>query len=180
MFNQYSYKQKNTLLSISAVFILILIYWLGIKKTIENYLQYNKNKDQMVLVSNAPASVLQLKQELMEINSKLGNQNINEQNNTDKLIELVTNYCKDNQVVLMEFPQTETKLKDDLLIETNKFTISGNFVSLLKLVYLLEQKSNLGKVTSVYYKMIKNYKSKELILTAKIYLQNIKKKDNEN
>jgi len=180
MLNHISYKQKNKLLAVLAIFMAILIYWFGIKKTINAYTQYRKNNEQMVLVSNAPTSVLQLKQELMEINSKLGNQNINGQNNTNKLIELVTNYCKDNNVVLMEFPQAETKQKDDLLIETNKFTVGGKFISLLQLVYILEQKNHLGKIASVYYKTVKNYKTKELTLTSKVYLQNIKKKENEN
>ena len=57
--------------------------------------------------------------------------------------------------------------------------IGGNFSTLINLVYLLEQKYNLGKIASVNYQLKKDFKTKEMQLTATIFLQNIKKKNHE-
>lgn len=180
MFKNLTYKQKNKLLIVAFVFVLFLLYTISIKRTVNNYFIHSDNLKQLEEATLAPTLVSQLKEELATINSKLGTQRKGEGNNSDRLIELVTNYCNENNAVLMEFPQMESAIKDDLVVETNKFTLSGNFQNLLKLVYLLEQEYKLGKVASVNYKMVKNYKARENILTATVYVQNIKKKENEN
>jgi len=176
MLDTISYQKKNKLLLIVIGLAVVLIYFLSIKKTITTYLSYSENFKQLELASNAPLMAGQMDKELLEINSKLGSQNVDGPNYSEKLLELVTRYCQDNNIVLREFPEINTAEKDDLLIETNRFTISGNYSALLKLVYILEQKNKLGKIAAVNYKTQKDFKTKETVLTATVYLQNIKKK----
>ncbi|MGZ4058661.1 MAG: hypothetical protein ACXVPU_06530, partial [Bacteroidia bacterium] len=92
------------------------------------------------------------------------------------LLELITGYCQVNNTVLREFPKTIIFEKGDILIETNRFVVQGSFQSLLNLIYTLEQKSKIGKVASVEYQIKKEIKDKKILLTASIFLQNIKKK----
>lgn len=179
MFESITYKRKNQLLIGISILLFIIIYFLSIKKTIIAYNEYDKNIELLKMASNAPLLEVQLQKELDAINNKLGSQNQDGEKYSDKLIELITSYCQLNNAILKEFPETELAQKDDLLIETNRFTLAGDYVTLLKFVYLLEQKHKIGKVTSVNYLSKKDFRSNSNILTATIYLQNIKKQNNE-
>jgi len=109
------------------------------------------------------------------MDEKIGDNNLKGQNTAQTLLELVTNYCKNNHAVLREFPETNTNNQEGLMIETNRFVVEGNFSALLNLVYLLEQKNKLGKISSAVYQVKKDFKTKNKMLIVTIYLQNVKK-----
>lgn len=170
-----TYKRKNKLLLLGTVVILFLIYTLSINKTIRAYSDYNVAEAKMQLAKNAPQQVKELKRQLLQMESMIGKKETSGQDLVQSLLELVTNYCQNNHAVLREFPEATTTSKEDLLINTNPIVVEGSFSELVKLVYLLEQKANLGKIASVKYALVKDRKSKEMALTATIYIQNIKK-----
>lgn len=179
MLESLTYKKKNQLLIVIAIFLGLLIYFVSIKRTISAFKDYSKNIKLYETASNSPVLLKQLHSEVDDINAKLRAQNSVGEQYSEKLIELITNYCQSTNSILKEFPKTEIAQKDDLVIETNKFTLAGDYITLLKFVYLLEQKNRLGKIVSVNYSIKKDYKSNGKILTVTIYLQNIKKKSNE-
>lgn len=176
MLRNLTYKKKNQLLIIVSVLALYLIYVFAVKKTIAAYSEYNTAEKQIELAVNAPAMAAQLQSQLLQMDSKIGKQNLNGQNTEQALLELITNYCQNNHAVLREFPETTIAKQGDLFIETNQFVVEGEFASLIKLVYILEQKNKLGKIASVRYQLKKDLKTKEMALTAAIYLQNVKQK----
>ena len=179
MFKNLTYKQKNRLLIAGAILMAYIAYALAIKKTITAYNQCNEATKQIELAQNAPMMADQLEKQLSQMDSKIGNQNTNGQNKEQALLELVTNYCQNNHAVLREFPETTLADQGNMTIETNLFVVEGSFPTLINLVYLFEQKNKLGKVASVHYQLKKDFKTKEMALTATIYLQNIKKKEHE-
>jgi hypothetical protein len=174
-----TYKKKNLLLLIVAVVGAFMIYSFAIKKTIAAWTQFSQNKDKMEQAANAPLMAAQLEKELIRMDAKIGNHdtihNVNE-----ALLSLITDYCQSHHAVLREFPETTYTETGGLAIETNQFMIGGNFSTLINLVYLLEQKYSLGKIAAVNYQLKKDFKTKEMQLTATIFLQNIKKKTHEN
>ncbi len=174
MLKNLTYKKKNQLLIIVSVLALYLIYAFAVKKTIAAYSEYNKAENQIELAVNAPVMAAQLESQLLQMDSKIGKQNVNGQNAEQALLELITNYCQNNHAVLREFPETTIAKQGDLFIETNLFVVEGEFASLINLVYILEQKNKLGKIASVRYQLKKDFKTKEMALTAAIYLQNVK------
>ena len=174
MFKNLTYKKKNQLLIVVSVLALYLIYAFAVKKTIAIYSEYNTAENQIELAANAPAMAAQLESQLLQMDSKIGKQNINGQNTEQALLELITNYCQNNHAVLREFPETTIAKQGDLFIETNLFVVEGEFASLINLVYILEQKTKLGKIASVRYQLKKDFKTKDKTLTAAIYLQNVK------
>ncbi|MGQ0827047.1 MAG: hypothetical protein ACT4ON_01505 [Bacteroidota bacterium] len=179
LLNNLTYKKKNLLLAIGMVMSVFIVYSFGIKKTINAYIVYSDAKNKMELAVNAPKMAAQLENELMEMDKKIGSHNTREQNTSEVLLGLLTNYCQDNHAVLREFPKTTVAEEGDMLIETNQFMIGGNFSTLINLVYILEQKNKLGKVASVNYQLKKDFKTKEMQLTATVFLQNIKKEKHE-
>ncbi len=164
---------------IASVLLVILVYNFAIKKTILARTDSNNAEKQLQIAANAPAMAVQLEKELMQMDTKIGADVRKGNNSGEELLDLLTNYCQSNNAVLREFPQTTLTEQDKLTIETNLFIIEGDFSSLIKLVYTLEQKIKLGKVASVRYQLKKDPKSKKMALTARVYLQNVKKKENE-
>ncbi len=166
-------------LLLTGVVVAFLVYSFAIKKTIDAYSEYQQNKALMEKAINEPLLAAQLEKELVKMDAKIGTHNNLQENVNEALLSLITGYCQSKNAVLREFPQTTLTEDGNLSIETNQFTIGGNFFTLINLVYLLEQKYNLGKIAAVNYQLKKDFKTKELQLTATIYLQNIKKKDHE-
>ncbi len=174
-----TYKKKNRLLIVVAVLLVFIIYSFAIKKTILAKNDCSTAEQQMLIAENAPMMASQLEKELMQMDAKIGTNSLKEKKSGQELLELVTTYCQKNQAVLREFPQIIVTDQEKLTVETNLFIVEGNFSTLINLVYLLEQKSKLGKVASVHYQFKKDLKSREMVLTATTYLQNVKKKENE-
>jgi len=174
-----SYKKKNQFLLIGAILLYLLLYNFTFKDTIEVYSNVQNTESQVELASNASMMVAQLEKQVIQIDAKIGNQNKEGIDVAQSLLELVTNYCQTNHAVLREFPKSILANQDDLSIETNVFVVEGNFATLINLVYLFEQKNKLGQIASVHYQFKKDILTKKTALTATIYLQNIKKRQNE-
>ena len=179
MFKEMTYKKKNRLLIVVAILLVFISYNFAIKKTLVAKNDYSVAEEQIALASNAPMLAAQLEKELIQMNDKIGADSLKGKNPGQKLLELVTDYCQTNQAVLREFPEATVTEQEKLTVETNLFIVEGNFSTLINLVYLLEQKSKLGKVASVHYQLKKDLKSKQMVLVATTYLQNVKKKENE-
>jgi hypothetical protein len=62
-----------------------------------------------------------------------------------------------------------------MLVETSMFVVEGNFSNLLNLIYILEQKHPVGRVSSVSFQSKRDLKTLQLTLSATIYVQSIKK-----
>lgn len=156
----------------------LLIYQLAIKRTISAYSSYVQSKEQLDKAANAPLLAAQLENELKRMNQKIGS--VKDTNKVQGILELITHYCQNNNAVLREFPEMMTAEQGELKIETNRFVVQGSFSSLIGLVYDLEQKHRLGKISSVKYLLKKDMRSKETLLTATVFLQNVKSQTHEN
>ena len=174
-----TFKKKNQLLIVVAFLLVFLVYNFALKKTMLAHSDCATAEEQILIAKNAPAMASQLEKELLQMDAKIGTDSVKTKNSGQELLGLVTNYCQNNQAVLREFPETIITAQEKLTVETNLFIVEGSFSSLISLVYLLEQKAKLGKVSSVHYQLKKDLKSKEMVLTATIYLQNVKKKEDE-
>ena len=115
----------------------------------------------------------------MELNQILGGKQLTDTNTQQALLNVIANYCRDNKTVLREFPKAISKEKNDFVVETNFFTVEGDFVKLLSLVYLLEQKERIGRIASVFFQSKRDVRTKALSLSATIYVQNVKKIAND-
>lgn len=176
MFKQLTYSTKNKLLIAGAFTLLYLIYVFALKKTVDVYTEYEGSKDKIELIANAPQRTGELEKELQEINARIGTHQLPGIKTRQLLLELVSNYCQKNKAVLREFPDSETMEKEGLLVETNRFTVEGNYNTLVKLVYLMEQEYKIGRVASVKYQLKKDFKTQKMALTATMYIQNINHK----
>lgn len=178
MLQGWTYKQKTRAVLIAGAIFLVLAYMLSIRKTIAVYREASLLESQSELAANAPTKAVELEKRLAEIDNLLGMQP-RAGNVQQALLGVITGYCKEHNTVLREFPKTVYNEEKDFMVETNVFTVEGNFFELLKLVYLLEQENRIGKISSARFFVKKDLKTHTTGLNATIYLQNIKKPEHE-
>ncbi|MBI5541222.1 MAG: hypothetical protein HY951_14245 [Bacteroidia bacterium] len=179
MAERKTYNKKVKLLAIGVVVMLFLSYYLSFRKTISSYSECQDYKSQLENIQTAPAEISNVEQQLATIERSVG---MSPDTSTDfqkVLLEKVSSYCQQNNVVLTEFPQTIYFSNQDFEVETNQVVVEGSFVKILTLVYNLEQKFRLGKIVSLRFASQKDYKTGATKLFATLYFQNFKKARNE-
>jgi hypothetical protein len=173
LFNPKTYKNKNRLLLIGSVLFLYIAWTSAFGKTFKLKNECIKLEEQMKLAVDIPEKSAQLKKEIARMEQLTGLSKKIE-NPQQALLDIASSYCNKNNTVLREFPKTINSKQNNLEVETNVFVVEGPFIKLLNLAYLLEQKNKIGKVASVNYISKVDQKTQRTILTATIYLQNIK------
>lgn len=171
-----SYRKKNQYLLIGAILFLFIAWFVAGNKT---YSLYSQNKTLSFNIQkgeDAPKTIGQLERKLNFFNSRLATFLSDSSKDENYMLEVVGNFCKKNRIVLKEFPPVSSQDEGDFIILTNKIIAEGNYKDLLRLVYELEQKSQVGRVTSVDFSSCMDNKRKKTVLAVSIYLQNIKLK----
>jgi hypothetical protein len=170
-----SYERKFQLLILFSVLLGLVVYQFALSKTISLYKQNIQLNAKIKEASTAPAQFASLRKKLNSIDKVLQNQqNDSTQNTHDILLSTLSKYCKENNTTLKTFPETSFDKQGNFEIQTNTFTVQGNFTNLLQLVYLLEQKQRAGKISSVSFESFRDINTQKNILTASAYLQTIK------
>ncbi|MBI4946046.1 MAG: hypothetical protein HY840_06560 [Bacteroidetes bacterium] len=180
MFKNLSYKNKNKLLLAGVVLLVFIAYSFVIKDTLVLYGDCADMTSKLEMASDAPVKAAMVQKKIDEMNGLLGTHKEQGDEVQQDLLGTVTGFCQKNNILLKEFPKAIVNTEKDFTVETNIFTVEGSFAKLLDLVYLLEQKSRIGKVASVRFLTRVDIKTKTLFLTAKVYFQNARKIENEN
>jgi uncharacterized protein YjgD (DUF1641 family) len=170
-----SYKQKNAILLVGFIFVLIILWMAVFKNTFLLYKECNLFDRQLQTAEQAPQKNKELLIQLNELGEKLKNQQHADTNIQQAILSIVAPFSKENGLVLREFPRPNISQQNGYQIEINNIEIQGMFIPLLKLVYLLETKAKIGKIISVKFHAKNDSKVKSYVLTATIFIQNIKK-----
>lgn len=181
-FKSLPYKKKNLYLLGGTLFFLVVMYFYAFKKTFDLYSKNKELKGRIERAENAPENIQVLEKKLHYLNSRLNHYLIDSTKSQERVLEVVSGFCFKNHLTLKEFPQTDVLDQEDYLIETNRIVAEGDFINLIKLVYELEQKNKLGRLSSVKFDTYMDHKRKKQVLSVIIHLQNIKikeKKKNE-
>jgi len=178
MLNKLTYRKKIYLLLTGFVVFLFIAYSLSIKSTFELASQCSVYEEQLEFVKDAPLKIAALQKEIDIKEQILGRSNAGDEFQ-ENLLKQITGFCQKNQLILREYPQVHNYIQQEYNIETNEIVIEGQFIKLLKLLYALEQEYKLGKVVSAKFMSKKDFKTNQMKLTLTIYVQNIKKENNE-
>lgn len=160
-----------------AIALLYLVYKLAISKTVKVYEDFNYLKRQVILSKDIDTKLDDLSKQLNAVEAIFKGSITSGNNSQEKILETVTNYCKQKPLLLKEFPKSLIRESNGYLVELNYFTVEGDYINLLNLVYTMEQKIKVGKVASVKFNVKENQKTKKDELTAIIYIQNLKRID---
>jgi hypothetical protein len=175
-----TYRQKNIYLASATVVCMMLIYFLGVGKTIALYSSNKKMEASILNAEEAPKRITMLENKLQQLNSAFSVYVIDSISSQDRILELVSGFCHKNGLTLKEMPPSAVTEEADFTIETNVVIAEGNFIPLVKLLYELEYLSRIARVSSANFNSYEDNKRKKTVLSLTIYLQNIRVKDHLN
>jgi hypothetical protein len=179
LFRKITYRRKqHFLLGAAAVFALIS-YKMVFGKTLTLYKESKSFELRLEEIKGVPEKSARLRHQLAQIDALLSKQTTKGINRQDALLNLVTQYCQENKTVLREFPQAISSQDKEMILETNIFTVEGDFVKLLNLAYQLEQKYKIGKLSSCRFSSKTDPRTNTTSLLTTLYVQNVKEDNHE-
>ena len=176
MFKQITYKRKFQILLLVSLLFTVLIYQFALVKTVLLYKQNSDFDKKLKEASAAPPRIKSLQRQLESLDylsqERVADTGISVH---DLLLGFLSNYCKDTKTILKNYPETLITHQGEYEVQIHTITIQGSFIKMLQLVYSLEQKVKIGKVSSLNFQVKKDMDSHRDVLISNVYLQNIKK-----
>lgn len=174
-----SYKTKNNYLLAGGLLFLLLSYWLAFNKTVDLYFTNRNLKTKLIIAQEAPEKRRMMDVKSNALKEKLSSYFTDSLKTQDRLLEVVSNFCQKNNLLLKEFPYEKYHEEKEFVIGTTELKVEGAFVNLLKLVYLLEQKEAVGRVSSSSFDTVFDNKRKKKVLVLTLYLQTLRIKSDK-
>ena len=160
-----------------AILVFIIIsYKIAINKTFELRAEYKKTKKEIEVLSEVPNQIKVLRKKQESYNSSI-EKSFSQMPVQVFILDYVAEYCKNNNIIIKDFPKTHVYKNQDYSIETNRILLSGGFNSILRLIYNIEQKYHVGKISSVKFYKAYNNKTKINELFSDIYIQTIRRNE---
>jgi hypothetical protein len=95
----------------------------------------------------------------------------------DKLTAYISEFAEQNYCLVTEIPGNSSFRNNDLKVQTNTFTVKGNFKELLTLLYTLETEHKyLAKIMSAQFYTVKDLQAKKKSLYLTIVTQSFEQK----
>lgn len=180
MKKRISYKNRLLYSLILGGVFAFVMYQLVLSDTFVLAARVGDMQDEVANNIDAPVEIQELKIKLAKIEQLIGDSTHTSGEDIHQLLlESVTNYCQQNGIILNDFPKPFEKAENGYITHTAKVTVEGDFITLLKLVYFLEKKYEVGKVVAVDFEANKNLRTRKRELQSIIYLQNVKPETDE-
>ena len=161
-------KQKNIYLWLGSFLVLLLAYQFNIKETL-NLRQANQQHQQAIArATNIDADIEKYQGQLTAFNA-----NAVTSYSQENLLELLSTFCVQQDLLIKGFPEPKTYQEADYTIVSNRIEVEGSFSDIVQLVYDLEHVHRIGSIVSLKYQSGYNRQTKKPYLTALITLNTI-------
>lgn len=152
----------------------IIVYKFGIKRTLSAYTETIQLRSEIEQASTAPQVSVLLHHQIEQLDQQLSESATDATESDQALLAMVSAYCDERKLVVVDFPKALVTPEDQLLLESNRMVIQGSFEELQGLVFTIEHQPKLGKIVSLTYQLRKDPKSAQKVLQAEIYLERVK------
>ena len=163
-----TYKQHNLFLLGALLLMLVFIYTINIKRSVQMYEQYQSKLVQIARASNASKEVAQLKTQLANLK-----QNSLQAYDRELLLSHITGFCRKNDLLVRAFPKALQNIENGNAIVTNTIEVEGNYKEIVRLVYMIEQEEKLASISSLKLFSEKDRRTKQIRLRARLILRNL-------
>ena len=160
--------------------LILLVYRLSIKKTINEYSTCGVLEQQLATLNYAPVKIAEYQHRIRKIEVAIGASSSSEDLYQSSLLSLLSNYCKTNNITLNEFPEPHKFQQKNLTIETYPVTIKGAFIPMLKLMHYIEMNKTYGKIVSSHFHTKKDNSTQQINLFMTLYIQHVNKEQFSN
>jgi hypothetical protein len=163
---------KNLPYTIAFV-ILLVVYQFGVSNTVDLYFENKELSNRLNKALTADEEIIKLDNEAHYLKKQLSEYTVDSLKNKEFIFQALAEFCKEAHIQLREFPVENVSDKGDYIIETNKIVAEGQFGDLLKLLYFIEYKGKIGRVSSVSFYTVHDHKKQKDILLINIYIQTL-------
>ncbi len=171
--NRLTYREKTRIAVAGFVVFLLISYLYAFEKTLFLFNDNRRLHAALRKADNAPREIMTLERALNNAREHLSGGRGMVARPAENLLEFVSVFCQQHQIILKEFPERVLSQAGDVTLSTQSFTVEGNFKSLVSLVYALEKGSELGRVVSNQYRSHFDVRRKTTILSLTVYIQNV-------
>jgi hypothetical protein len=170
-----SYKERNRLLLVGFVLLLLLGWFLAFSKTYHLWKEHKTLSKMMTQNSRGPERISMLRHTLDSLNLSLQGRSKVGVSSQDAQLDYITTYVQAHGMKVSFIPGQSNRKQKGYDIDTRIFQIDGNFKSALQLIYELEQHQQMSRVVSAKYTRVVDRQTKAVSLISTIYLENIHK-----
>lgn len=160
-------KTKNIALVVGFIMAFVVCYQLAFSKTFELKTQYEMLSKEADLFDNVPKQLSLLKQKEHYYDSLLTRYQLKGSSIQNNLLNTLNSFANNNSLKIIDFLEPHLVVQNGLTFKTYQFTLEGDYNSILKLIYNLEQQTKFGEIINLHFEKKKNFK------TGKDYLQAI-------
>ncbi len=164
-------QQKNKVLVLGFLGMLVLGYFLAISETVALKNNYTRLKNSERLNANIPQRLKALEQKEVHYDSLLKHYQITETSLQNNLLQTIDRYAKDHTIKVLSFKEPHTFQEKDKNTYSYAFSVSGDFAGILGLAYQLEQRSKFGMIASLDFEKKTNYRNGSKSLEGHFILQ---------
>ena len=168
-----SLKNRNIVLAVGFLVVLVICYRLAISNTLQKYGEYQQLKQQEVLFKNAPRQLVVLKRQQIYYDSILKANHISGNSMQGNLFRNLETYASKNDLSIYEFLEPHTAPYQDASLRSYIFGVQGDFNKILKMVHGIEQRTKFGELIHVGFEKKKNLRTGKQYLRARLILQRI-------
>jgi len=158
------------LLLVVSIILLILTYFLSVEPTIQMIKSVSDLMSEMKKAENAPLKIAKLKEQIAEWDQtrfKAGQ-------NTELhllIFDEISKLSKSMEVQVREIRCLNSKTDKNITVDTYDATLAGDYKSLVKTLFQIENNMKYGFVSSVSFELVKNAQTGEDDLNLRIIIQ---------
>jgi hypothetical protein len=171
--------KKNKFLLLSFCLALYLSYHFAIAKT---WFYYQKSKQNQAIANtttNSPVLLAKLKLKEKQLDKLLATNNGNEALFQKELLKNIALHCESLQLKITDFKEPHYFVSQNTLVNSYRFSVSGSYVGVLKLLNKLENTAGMGVVRHVETIKKMDYKTNtEYLISTVLIEKNFEKNSN--
>jgi hypothetical protein len=175
MLEKLDYKKKCLLLFGGLFLFLILGYRFSFSDTFEIIAQIEEKQQKLDWLKDKEKELPALKAKMKEFEKAYSKNDSTSVR--DKLTAYISDFAEKNNCLVTEIPKNSFFKNDKLNVQTNSFTVKGNFFSLLSLLYIIENEHKyVSKIMSARFFAIKDLQTKKKNLYLTMITQSFEQK----
>lgn len=169
-----SQKSKNILLILGFVVMLIIAYQMAFSRTIAVKNEVKAMEAQLTSSNNLMAQISNLNHREKFVDSVLQNNNIKNLSTQNNLLSFLNQEAQKDAFIITSFNEPHIYLENNMQKSSFQFILQGNFNEIEKIIYMLEQEHNFGKIVHLKYEKKRDYRKAKDYLQCFIVLESVK------
>jgi hypothetical protein len=177
MLQKFNYKQKCYLLFTGLILFLFFGYQFSFSDTFKMIGEIKEKREKLEWLKEKEKELPALRRKMQEFEKAYSKNDSSSVR--DKLTAYISDFAEKHSCLVTEIPLNSSFKNDKLKVQTNTFTVRGNFYNLLSLLYKLENDQKyLSKIVSARYFAIKDPQTKRKNLYLTMITQSFEQKNN--